>query len=80
MTNSSEIPTIYGGGGPLAYVPDDLTVPQFFLDGYHPLNGEASQLRKPAYFIEDGTGRECRERTTKRARGVMYTDSGSGCC
>lgn len=58
MTNSSEIPTIYGGGGPLAYVPDDLTVPQFFLDGYHPLNGEASQLRKPAYFIEDGTGRE----------------------
>ena len=58
MTSSSDIPTIHAGGGPLASVPDDVTIPQFFLDGYHPLNGEALQLRKSAYFIEDATGRE----------------------
>ncbi|KAI0741847.1 amp dependent CoA ligase [Daedaleopsis nitida] len=56
MTGS--IQTIYGVGGPLVHVPDDLTIPQFFLDSHHPLGGEALLLRKPAYFVDDGTGRE----------------------
>ena len=55
---SANIPTIYGDGGPLAYIPDDVTIPQFFFDSHHPLSGEAQHLRKPAYFIEDVTGRE----------------------
>ena len=46
------IPTIYGDGAPLAYIPDDVTIPQFFFDQHHPLGGE-----QPAYFIEDATGR-----------------------
>ncbi|KAI0752727.1 amp dependent CoA ligase [Daedaleopsis nitida] len=55
---AANIPTIYGDGGPLAYIPDDVTIPQFFLDSHHPLTGEAAQLRKPAYFVDDATGRE----------------------
>ena len=58
MASSSDIPTVYGGGGPLAHIPDDVTIPQFFLDGHHPLGGEPLLLRKPAWFIDDATGRE----------------------
>ncbi|KAI8989131.1 acetyl-CoA synthetase-like protein [Trametes punicea] len=57
-TNSSDIPTVYGDGGPLAPVPDDLTVPQFLFDSYHPLGAEGLQLRAPAWLIDDATGRE----------------------
>ncbi|KAI0767439.1 amp dependent CoA ligase [Fomes fomentarius] len=58
MAANANIPTIYGDGGPLAHIPDDVTIPQFFLDSHHPLGGEALHLRKPAYFIEDATGRQ----------------------
>ncbi len=58
MAANANIPTIYGDGGPLAHIPDDVTIPQFFLDSHHPLGGEALHLRKPAYFIEDTTGRQ----------------------
>ena len=58
MASSSDIPTVYGGGGPLAHIPDDVTIPQFFLDSHHPLGGEPLLLRKPAWFIDDATGRE----------------------
>ena len=59
MTSSSDdIPTIYGGGGPLAHVPDDVTIPQFFWDGHHPFGGRPLLLRRSTYFIEDATGRE----------------------
>ncbi|KAI0356904.1 acetyl-CoA synthetase-like protein [Trametes cingulata] len=57
-TKSSEIPTVYGDGGPLAPIPDDVTIPQFLFDGHHPLGGEALHARPPAWFIEDATGRE----------------------
>ncbi|RDX52614.1 amp dependent CoA ligase [Lentinus brumalis] len=55
---ASNIPTIYGDGGPLAHIPDDVTIPQFFFDQHHPLGGEALYHRNPAYFIEDATGRQ----------------------
>ena len=54
---AQNIPTIYGHGGPLTHIPDDVTIPQFFFDQHHQLNGEALHLRKPTYFIEDATGR-----------------------
>ncbi|KAI0717916.1 amp dependent CoA ligase [Cerioporus squamosus] len=54
---ANNIPTIYGDGGPLAHIPDDVTIPQFFFDQHHPLGGEALHHRNPAYFIEDATGR-----------------------
>ncbi|KAI9056330.1 acetyl-CoA synthetase-like protein [Trametes sanguinea] len=57
-SKSSEIPTIYGDGGPLAPIPDDLTIPQFLFDTHHPLGGEGLHLRSPAWFIDDATGRE----------------------
>ena len=52
------IPTIYGDGGPLAHIPDDVTIPQFFFDQHHELGGEALHLRNPTYFIDDATGRQ----------------------
>ena len=51
------IPTIYGDGGPLAHIPDDVTIPQFFFDQHHELGGEALHLRNPTYFVDDATGR-----------------------
>ncbi|KAH9927930.1 amp dependent CoA ligase [Epithele typhae] len=54
---SADIPTVYGSE-PLTYIPDHLTIPQFFLDSVHPLNGEARQRRNATWFIEDHTGRE----------------------
>ncbi|KAI0662181.1 acetyl-CoA synthetase-like protein [Cubamyces menziesii] len=50
--------TIYGDGGPLAPIPDDLTIPQFFFDTHHPLGSEALHERPSAWFIDDTTGRE----------------------
>ena len=49
-------------GGPInAPVPDDLTVPQFFLDAHHPLR----PVRKTGvpWLVEDATGRpiDCEE-------------------
>ncbi|KAI0657466.1 acetyl-CoA synthetase-like protein [Cubamyces menziesii] len=55
---SSSIPTIYGDGGPLAPIPDDVTIPQFFFNNHHPLGGQALHERPPAWFIDDTTGRE----------------------
>ncbi|KAM5545889.1 hypothetical protein V8D89_000015 [Ganoderma adspersum] len=52
------IPTIYGDGGPLAHIPDDVTIPQFFFDQHHELGGEALHLRNPTYFVDDATGRQ----------------------
>ncbi|OSC99660.1 acetyl-CoA synthetase-like protein [Trametes coccinea BRFM310] len=57
-SKNDEIPTIYGDGGPLAPIPDDLTIPQFLFDTHHPLGGEGLHLRSPAWFIDDATGRE----------------------
>ncbi|EJF61698.1 amp dependent CoA ligase [Dichomitus squalens] len=54
---TQNIPTIYGVGGPVARIPDDVTIPQFFFDQHHELNGEALHLRQPTYFIDDATGR-----------------------
>lgn len=43
-------------GGPLdCFVPDDLTIPQFFLDSHHPLR-PARKTGIP-WLIEDATGR-----------------------
>ncbi|KAI0363875.1 acetyl-CoA synthetase-like protein [Pilatotrama ljubarskyi] len=56
--NSDNIPTVYGDGGPLAPVPDDLTVPQFLFDSHHPLGAIPQQARPAAWFIDDDTGRE----------------------
>ncbi|KAH9889951.1 acetyl-CoA synthetase-like protein [Cubamyces lactineus] len=56
--SATNIPTIYGDGDPLAPIPDDLTIPQFFFDAHHPLGGEALHERPPTWFIEDTTGRE----------------------
>ncbi|KAI0705344.1 amp dependent CoA ligase [Earliella scabrosa] len=56
-TADANIPTIYGDGGPLAHIPDDVTIPQFFFDSHHPLGGEALHLRNPSYFIDDTNGR-----------------------
>lgn len=51
------IPTVYGDGGPLAHIPDDVTIPQFLFDQHHPLGGQALHSRSPTYFIDDATGR-----------------------
>lgn len=40
---------------PLAPIPDDLTIPQFFLDYHHPLRPVRKDLTP--WLIEDATGR-----------------------
>ncbi|KAI0353724.1 acetyl-CoA synthetase-like protein [Trametes cingulata] len=57
-TQSDNIPTVYGDGGPLAPIPDDLTIPQFLFDSHHPLGAVPQLARPPAWFIDDDTGRE----------------------
>lgn len=57
MAHTGSIPTIYGDGGPLVHIPDDVTLPQFLFDQHHPLGGEALHSRSPTYFIDDATGR-----------------------
>ena len=57
------------GGSVDCSVPDDLTIPQFFLDSHHPLR-PARQTGVP-WLIEDGTGRpidleEVRGRSPRR--------------
>ncbi|KAI0324151.1 acetyl-CoA synthetase-like protein [Cubamyces sp. BRFM 1775] len=56
--SATEPITIYGDGGALAPIPDDLTIPQFFFDTQHPLGGEALHERPPTWFIDEATGRE----------------------
>jgi len=47
---------IYGPGGPLPAIPDDLTVVQFMLDSNHV---SRPAVRRPnAWLIEDASGRE----------------------
>ncbi|KAI0672315.1 acetyl-CoA synthetase-like protein [Trametes maxima] len=58
VESKTDIPTVHADGGPLAPIPDDLTIPQFLFDTHHPLGGESLQARSPAWFIEDATGRE----------------------
>ncbi|OBZ76144.1 4-coumarate--CoA ligase-like 7 [Grifola frondosa] len=51
----SEMAEIHGDGGPLPFIPDDLTVPQFILDSHHP---SRPVVKEPhAWLIEDHTGR-----------------------
>ncbi|KAI0648724.1 acetyl-CoA synthetase-like protein [Trametes meyenii] len=57
-TTAGGIPTVYGDGGPLVPIPDDVTIPQFLFDTRHPLGGVSSNARPPAWFIDDTTGRE----------------------
>ncbi|KAH9854592.1 acetyl-CoA synthetase-like protein [Lenzites betulinus] len=49
---------IHGVGGPLPYIPDDLTIAQYLLDTHHPLR-PAVDPQQP-WFIEETTGREIR--------------------
>ncbi|PIL27096.1 transporter [Ganoderma sinense ZZ0214-1] len=58
MAHAGSIPTIYGDGGPLVHIPDDVTIPQFLFDQHHPLGGEALHSRSPTYFVDDATGRQ----------------------
>ncbi|KAI0772847.1 acetyl-CoA synthetase-like protein [Trametes elegans] len=58
MAVTDNIPTVYGDGGPLAPIPDDLTIPQFLFDSHHSLGGEALHDRPSAWLIDDATGRE----------------------
>ncbi|KAF9005401.1 phenylacetyl-CoA ligase [Cyathus striatus] len=59
--------------GPLPYIPDDLTLPQFLFDCQHP---SRPQPKGPVpWFIEDGTGRkimesEVRTRVSDLANGL----------
>ncbi|KAI0667878.1 acetyl-CoA synthetase-like protein [Trametes maxima] len=55
---TNDIPTVHGDGGPLPFIPDDVTLPQFLFDTHHPLGGEPLHVRPSAWFIEDETGRE----------------------
>ena len=41
--------------GPLPYVPDDVTIPQFLFDSWHPTRPVKTELTP--WFIEDATGR-----------------------
>jgi hypothetical protein len=43
-------------GGPLPYIPDDLTLPQFILDSTHECRPIRSQ--GATWLIEDATGRK----------------------
>ena len=45
-----------GPFGDLPYIPDDLTIPQFFLDHRHPTRPVNTNLTP--WFIEEGTGRK----------------------
>lgn len=47
---------MYAPGLDLSIIPDDLTIPQFFLDETHPLR-PVSTTNTP-WLIEDETGRE----------------------
>ncbi|KAH9854593.1 acetyl-CoA synthetase-like protein [Lenzites betulinus] len=58
MSTANAIPTVEADGGPLAPIPDDVTIPQFVFDGHHPLGGQALHDRAAPWFIEDETGRE----------------------
>ena len=41
---------------PLPHIPDDVTIPQFFLDSWHPIRPVKTQ--PTPWFIDDATGRE----------------------
>ncbi|KAJ3556064.1 hypothetical protein NM688_g2238 [Phlebia brevispora] len=41
--------------GPLPHIPDDVTIPQFLLDSWHPIRPVKKELTP--WFIEDATGR-----------------------
>ncbi|OCH94572.1 amp dependent CoA ligase [Obba rivulosa] len=62
-----------GPGGPLPYIPDDLTVVQFILDSHHPTRPVVNGLWP--WMIEDATGRkiggdEIRARTSGLANAL----------
>ena len=48
---------IHGDGGPVAHIPDDLTIAQFVLDAEHPSRAPWSHTTRP-WLIEEATGRE----------------------
>ena len=77
-STSGDIPTIYGAGGPLPHIPDDVTIPQFFLDMHHPLGGDALLHRGPAYFIDDASGAQYSGDKVSSLRLVYAWVPGSG--
>ncbi|PCH35738.1 phenylacetyl-CoA ligase [Wolfiporia cocos MD-104 SS10] len=48
---------IQGPGGPLPFIPDDVTVPQFLLDSQHPSRPVVTNAGN-VWLIEDSTGRK----------------------
>ena len=56
--------------GPLPPIPDDLSIPQFFLDSRHPLR-PLNQLGNP-WFIDEATGRKIGFEEVRQVRPFLF--------